>query len=46
MQKNLRALISILFALVVTSASAVQIGCPGLERAPQSPAAQSSMTGQ
>ncbi|MBB5365579.1 hypothetical protein [Deinococcus humi] len=46
MKKTLRALISFVIALTVTSASAVQIGCPGLERTPNTTTVQSSVTGK
>lgn len=45
MKKTLRTLISLALALAVTSAGAVQIGCPGLEKAPAVPAAQANVNG-
>jgi hypothetical protein len=46
MKKNLRALIGLFLALVVTSASAGVGGSFGLESAPKSPTSQTSVTGQ
>lgn len=45
MKKTLRTLIGLILALTVTSASAVQIGCPGLERAPATSTVLSSVIG-
>ncbi len=44
--KNLRPLIVLALALMITSASAGVGGSFGLESAPKTPAAQTSVTGQ